>query len=98
MLTNPANGQPFSYDAAGNITYDGGQVILSDAYPDGNNPIDYRVEQSVDEMVSDINDILRISWECWTPLNSIPEIIETNLRAGYWTHVDACFDYKHGEL
>jgi RHS repeat-associated protein len=31
MLTNPGNGQAFSYDAGGNITYDGGQAFTYDA-------------------------------------------------------------------
>jgi hypothetical protein len=31
MLTNPANGASFTYDAAGNTTYDGGQVFTYDA-------------------------------------------------------------------
>ncbi|HKZ77012.1 MAG TPA: hypothetical protein VJ124_01725, partial [Pyrinomonadaceae bacterium] len=31
MLTNPANGQAFTYAAAGNTTYDGGQTFTYDA-------------------------------------------------------------------
>ena len=72
--------------------------VIRAAYPDGFNPIEYRAECSFDEMVSGIHDILRVTREFWKPEYSVPEIIENNLRKGYWQHVKSCFDYTNARI
>ena len=69
--------------------------VINAAYPDGFNPIEYRAECSFDDMVSGVHEILKITRAFWKQEYSIPEMIESNLREGYWQHVKACFDHTN---
>lgn len=72
--------------------------VINAAYPGGSNPIEYRAECSFDDMVSGVHKILKITREFWKQEYSIPEMIESNLREGYWQHVKACFDHTNARI
>jgi hypothetical protein len=81
---------------------DGDNVLDEDlihaAYPDGFNPIEYRAECSFDDMVSGVHKILKITRQFWKQEYSVPEMIESNLREGYWQHVKECFDHTNARI
>jgi hypothetical protein len=72
--------------------------VIRAAYPDGFNPIEYRAECSLEEMVSGVHNVLKVTREFWKPEYSIPEFIEHNLREEYWQHVKSCFDYTDARI
>lgn len=72
--------------------------VIKAAYPDGINPIEYRAECSFGDMVTGVHEILKITREFWKQEYSIAEMIESNLREGYWQHVEACFDHTNARI
>ncbi len=73
--------------------------VIRAAYPDGFNPIEHRVERTLEEMVADVNDTLSLFRGFWNPEHAnIPDIIESKLRDGYWQHVKCCFDYTGARI
>ncbi len=62
------------------------------------NPIEHRVECSLDEMMSGVNDILSIDRRFWKPDDWVPKMLEKNLREGYWQHVKSCFDFTNAKI
>lgn len=72
--------------------------VIRAAYPDGFNPIEYCAESSSEEMMHGVHDILKIDREFWRPEYRVSEIIENNLREGYWQHVKSCFDYTSARI
>ena len=72
--------------------------VISAAYPDGFSPIEHRAECSLENMTSGVEDNLSLAREYWMQEYSIADIIESNVRAGYWQHVKACFDYANARI
>jgi hypothetical protein len=72
--------------------------VIREAYADGFNPIEHRVEKSIDEMVTVVQKVLSIDRYNWKPEYSHSERIEASLREGYWQHVKSCFDYTNARV
>lgn len=73
------------------------EVVVA-AYSDFNT-IEYRQECSLDDMIAGVHETLSLPRSMWNPkYPGIPNIIEKNLREGYWEHLRACFDYKSAKI
>jgi hypothetical protein len=62
------------------------------------NPIEHRQMCSLDEMIAGVHQTLSIPRWMWQEAGVFPNIIEENLREGYWAHVKACFDYTDARI
>jgi len=72
--------------------------VVVAAYADLN-PIEHRRECSLEEMIGGVHETLSLPRGMWNPeCPGIPNIIEKNLRDGYWEHLMACFDYKQARI
>src|SRR3989442_9238920 len=71
-------------------------VVLA-AYSDSN-PIEHRAECSLDDMIAGVHETLTLPRQLWTSDCNVPDIIEKNLRDGYWAHIKACFDYANARI
>jgi hypothetical protein len=50
-------------------------------------------------MLKAVHETLSLQRKLWNPeCPGIPTLIEENLRAGYWQHLEACFDYKNAQV
>jgi hypothetical protein len=79
----------------GTITED--DIVIA-AYSDFN-PIEQRHECSLEEMITGVQEILSLPRRMWnSEYSGIPNIIEKNLRDGYWEHLQTCFDYKSARI
>ena len=72
--------------------------IIIAAYSDFN-PIDHRGECSLEAMIAGVHETLTLPRQMWSSdYCNIPNIVESNLRDGYWLHVKACFDYTNARI
>jgi hypothetical protein len=72
--------------------------VVVAAYSDLN-PIKHQRECSLDEMIAGVHETLSLPRRMWnSKYSGIPNIIEENLRDGYWEHLQACFDYKNARI
>lgn len=62
------------------------------------NTIESRVECSLSEMTSNVNNFLTISERFWRRDDWMQKMIENNLREGYWQHIKSCFDYTNARI
>jgi hypothetical protein len=72
--------------------------VVDAAYQGGYNPIEHRAECSVEAMVAGVHNTLSLSRGFWKPEYTIPDLVENNIREGYWRHVGACIDYKNARV
>jgi len=71
--------------------------VVSAAY-DSYNPIEMRSECTIEEMITNIEALLTINRSYWKPPDGYADDIESDLREGYWKHLEECFDYKHARV
>ena len=71
--------------------------VVSGAYKDYN-PIERCSESTVQEMETQIDALLTINRSYWNPSYDYADLIEDELREGYWKHLEECFDYKHARV
>jgi hypothetical protein len=62
------------------------------------NPIEYRRECSLEEMMAGISETLSMPRWMWKSHPGIPKIMERNLREGYWKHLNASFNCKNARI
>lgn len=70
--------------------------VVSAAYSESN-PIEFRSESTVEEVVTRVNALMTITRKYWNA-HTFAELIERELREGYWRHLETCFDYKHSRI
>jgi hypothetical protein len=74
------------------------EEVLSAAYSDIE-PIEHRRECSLEQMIAGVHQILSLPRRMWnSEYSGIANIIEKNLRDGYWEHLKACFDYRNARI
>jgi hypothetical protein len=74
------------------------EEVVSSTYFGEFNPIEYRSEVTVDEMVTRVNALMTLTREYLNPQYAFAELVETALREGYWKHLEDCFDYRHARV
>jgi hypothetical protein len=73
------------------------EVVIA-AYGDFN-PIAVQRECSLDDMINGIHKTLTLTRRMWNPeYPGIPNILEKNLREGYWEHLKDCFEYETARI
>ena len=72
--------------------------VVEAAYGDCFNPIEYRNECSLDQMLRGAEEILSVSKTFWNPEFSVRDRLERDLREGYWQHVKLCLDYENARI
>jgi hypothetical protein len=70
--------------------------VLQAAYS-RSNAIDYRIERGLEETISGIHEILSIA-KGLRRSDWVTEMIENNLREGFWRFVKDCFDYTNARI
>lgn len=74
------------------------EEVVSDAYAGVFNPVESRSESTVEEMMTKVNTLMTIARKYLKPQYAFAELLETDLREGYWRHLEACFDYKDARV
>ena len=74
------------------------EEVVGYAYVDDSNPIEHSSESTVDEMIAKVNAAMTISRKFLNPEYMFGELIESNLREGYWNYLEACFEYKRARV
>ncbi len=62
------------------------------------NPIEYRAERNLDEMLSGVHEIFSITRRFWKSDDWVPKMLENNLRERYWQLIKCCFDYTNARI
>ena len=74
------------------------EEVIKCAYDGPLNSIEYRSECSVEVMEKKVNTFMTVTKKHFSPPYVFAELLETDLREGYWRHLKTCFDYKHARV
>jgi len=74
------------------------EEVVREAYGGEFNPIEYRSESTVELMKSKVNALLTLSKSYFKPPYGYVELIQENVRQGYWKLLEECFDYKRSRV
>jgi len=71
--------------------------VIAAAYSDGYNPILHHELVPLDTVIAEVNSFLTLARDIWNQ-GPLIDVIEGELRDGYWNHLKPCIDYRSAQI